>query len=808
METDHKQKKIFIGVSWPYAKGNIHIGHLAGQYVVCDVFARYHRLRGNKVLMVSGSDSHGAPVVFRAEQEGVKPEEIVEKAHATIQATYKKLGLLYENYTSTMTKNHEIVAQNIFNALNDFGYLKIQSSKQYYDTKVNRFLPDRFVRGTCPKCGATNARGDECPECGEFLNPEDLIDPYSTLSDTTPVLKETEHFYLDLEKTSSRLSEYLKDKDYWREWVKEFTKASIRDGLKPRAITRDMDFGIPVPVKGWEDKGKVIYVWFEAVIGYLSAAIEWAEKSGNPSAWEDFWKDSECRHYYFIAGGNVPFHTIIWPAELIAYNEKFKDEKAFEKYKLPGETLKKSLNLPFDVPANKMLTARGKKMSQGDDTGISLDLLLNRYNPDLIRYFFIKYAPENHDREFSWKDFIDANNNELVANLGNFINRTISFTNSKFDGIIPEGTLEEEVKSHILNTFNSVSLHIEKCEFVKSIEIVLELGHYANKYFNDGKPWETIKTDPSKTAQTLYNSLQIAYALGTLFKPFLPHSSKSLFKLFGEVNNSDANDELEAKGRVENYSDIWTFNEIKIGTKLQPAGILFEKLEYSEDLQNADATKDTDPESNREVHFEKDPQLKDIPTLAFQVNNLKIKKKKKDLQLWINDHVNQFKIKNVELKGTRGAKELYEKYAKVENPQSIISAPENLMNYIERTGTIPNINTFVDLYNIISLKTGISIGAHDVAKLKGDVKMILLDKDMQFEEINTRNTAAAKKGEFAYLDEKGIICRLDIKQCDRTKVTEGTKSVFIILQGSSEISLDDLNEVREELEGVLSQFLV
>ncbi len=381
--------KIFIGVSWPYASGKIHLGHLAGQNITCDVFARYHRLKGNSVLMVSGSDSHGTPILFKAEELGITPQKLVEDSHKQILNTFKNLSLLYENYTSTTTENHKKVVQNIFLVLKERGYLYTQKSEQYFDEKANKFLPDRYVRGTCPKCGAINARGDECPECGEFLSPQDLIDPYSTLSDTKPILKETEHFYLDLKKLEPKIKEWVdNNSEIWRKWVREFSKGWIKEGLKPREVTRDMKFGIPVPVEGWEDK--VIYVWIEAVVGYLSASIEWAEKKGNPSSWEEFWKDSKCKHYYFIAGGNTPFHTIIWPAELLAYSEKYSDDSLWEKYKLPGETQREKLNLPYDVPSNKMLLSKGKKMSKGDGTGMDADSLLKKYNSDLIRFFFVR----------------------------------------------------------------------------------------------------------------------------------------------------------------------------------------------------------------------------------------------------------------------------------------------------------------------------------------------------------------------------------------------------------------------------------
>jgi methionyl-tRNA synthetase len=580
-------QKIFIGVSWPYASSNLHLGHLAGQYVACDVFARYHRLRGHDVLMVSGSDCHGAPVIAKAEELGILPKDLAEKSHKEMVNTYNLLGFVYENYTKTTTENHKIVVQNIFNVLNELGFLEIKESKQYFDPKVKRFLPDRFVKGTCPKCGATNARGDECPECGAYLNPTDLIDPYSTLSDAKPKLKTTKQFFLNLEKVQKGISKFVKESDKnWRKWVREFTKGWLKQGLESRSVTRDLNFGIPVPVVGWEDK--VIYVWIEAVVGYLSAAIEWAQNQDNHSLWEEFWKNPECKHFYFIAGGNVPYHTIMWPAELIAYSKKYANKELEEKYKLPGETNNGVLNLPFDVPANKMLFYNGKKMSKGDDNMISVNDLLKTYSPDLIRFFCIRYAPENHDREYSWKDFIEANNNELVANIGNFINRSLTFLYTKFDGVVPDSQIDEDVKEIINTTFNNVSKSIGKCEFIKSIEYILDLGHFANKYFNDKQPWVTIKSDKGVTEKTIYNTIQLVNALRVLISPYTPFACRKLENILNIENVYDPTEDVKEKGRVSRYVDQWNFEEIKGGRKINIPEILFEKVEYTQDLKNID----------------------------------------------------------------------------------------------------------------------------------------------------------------------------------------------------------------------------
>jgi methionyl-tRNA synthetase len=542
------------------------------------VFARYHRLKGNDVLMVSGSDSHGTPIVYKAEEEGISPEELVEKSHKDILETYKNLGLIYENYTTTMTKNHEKVVQNIFLVLKERGYVYEDTSQQYFDPKVERFLPDRYVRGTCPKCGNENARGDECPECGAFLDVEELQNPRSTLSDATPELKETKHFYLDLKKLEPELKDWIDEtSDNWRKWVREYTKGWIKEGLKPRAITRDMDFGVPVPIDGWD--GKVIYVWVEAVVGYLSAAIEWAKNIGDDSRWEDFWKDEKSKHYYFIAGGNTQFHTIIWPAELMGYSEKYESDELWEKYKLPGEKRREKLELPYDVPSNRMLLYKGKKMSKGDNHMISADEAYEKYGPDLVRFFFTRFAPENHDREFNWNDLIATNNNELVANIGNFVNRTLTFTYRKFDKSVPDGKWDPEVKAEIEKAFNEVGGYIEEVKLAKSLERVLQLGDFANKYFNDRAPWVDIKEDEERAKDTMFNAIQLVNALRLLLRPYTPFACKELSKLLNVKDEFDANEVLLEKGLVEENINTWKYEEIEVGRGLEEPEILWQKID-------------------------------------------------------------------------------------------------------------------------------------------------------------------------------------------------------------------------------------
>lgn len=797
------KKKIFIGVSWPYANGNIHFGHLAGQYVVSDIFARYHRLKGNRVLMVSGSDCHGAPVELEAHKQNTTPEKLAQKNHEEIKATYTKLSFLYDNYTTTMTENHKVVVQNVFKVLEKNNYLSIKKTTQYYDPKAKRFLPDRYIKGTCPKCENFNARGDECPECGEFLSPEDLVNPYSAISDAKPTLRKTKHYYMDLSKTSKELKSWIeKYSPRWRKWVRSSTLGFLKVGLKPRAVTRDISFGVPVPVKGWEEKS--IYVWIEAVVGYLSASIEWGSNMEEKNMWEDFWKDPKCEHYYFIAGGNVPFHTIIWPAELIAYNNKYSNKEQFGEYLLPNEKTPEPLNLPFNIPANKILMYKGKKMSKEDKTGITLEELLDSYNPDLIRYFCTRYAPENHDREFVWKDFVDANNNELVANLGNLINRVLSFTETRFESIVPSGELSEEVDKAIQQTFENCSKNIESCSFVRSIEAILELGHFGNKYFNDQAPWEEIKENYTHAENAIYNSIQIVNAIRILIKPFMPKSAEKLGIFLNMKEEYDPNSELEKQGIIENDINCWLFTGIPSGHKINKSEIIFPKIDYSQELKAEDQNsfKEKQLAETREVNLLVEDELKQIPVIWKSFHNIVVKRKDPKVKKWVNDLAEKTVKKHSEENWQK--KEIFKKYTNLHNKYSkekeIVPSGQTLVEAIKEKGKIPNINTLVDVYNAVSALTGVSIGVHDISKIEGDVKFEILKKNQLLKTIRKKDKFFAKKGEYAYTDEAGVICRLDVKQSDRTKVTNKTTDAFVIMQGHEALSKEDLEKAMRLLE--------
>ncbi len=529
------EKKILVAVAWPYVNGPMHIGHLAGAYIAADIFARFHRLNGDKVLMVSGSDMHGTPTAVIAEQEGVAPIEVAERFHKRMSDTLKSIDVSFDLYTKTSTQNHKEVSQEIFLTLLKNGYVFKEKMMQAYCPHDNRFLPDRFVEGVCPYCKNPKARGDQCDSCGRTLDPKDLLDPKCKFCKNPPVEKETEHYFLDLPQFSQKLYDYISSKDYWRANVRSFPLSWLKEGLKARPITRDMNYGIPVPVKGYENK--VLYVWFEAVIGYLSASIEWAKLTGG--SWEEFWKDNKSAfHYYFMGKDNIPFHTIIWPAMLMGYNLE--------------------LNLPYNVVSNENLTLEGEKFSKSTGNYIEADYIIQKYGSDQVRYYISSIMPETSDTDFSWKNFVDSINNELVANFGNLVNRTVTFIERYYDGKVPEGKLDKDVEKAIKDSFAKTSDFLEQARFQQGLAAIMELSKFGNKYFDNQKPW----VSPKESTNTLFNVIQIISALRTLLNPYLPKTSHNLEKLL----------DLQ-------QAEKWEYTPVKVGTNLTSVGLLFAKID-------------------------------------------------------------------------------------------------------------------------------------------------------------------------------------------------------------------------------------
>jgi methionyl-tRNA synthetase len=507
-------EKILVAVAWPYANGSLHLGQIAGAYLPADIFARYHRLKGNDVLMVSGSDQHGTPITIKAEQEGKKPADIAGRYHRQFLESWQKLGISFDLFTTTGTANHTEVTQDIFLTLLEKGYIYKAKVSQPYCPQCQRFLPDRYIEGTCPFCGSTAARGDQCDECGKPMNPAELLNPRCRLCAAAPYFEDSEHFFLKLSAFQKKLLKWVKPKSHWRQNVLNFTVRYLEDGLKDRAITRDIDWGVPVPLEGYE--GKRIYVWFEAVIGYLSASKEWAKINGDGEGWRPFWQDKDAKSYYFIGKDNIPFHSIIWPAMLMGYE---------------------GLNLPYDVPANEFLTIEGKKLSTSRNWAVWLPDYLSRYAPDPLRYLLSINMPETSDTDFSWREFFRRNNDELVATYGNLVNRVLTFVYRNFDCCVPQsGKLDEpsrKLMAQAGETLNTVGDFIAQCRFKQGMMAAMSLAQEANRYLDDKSPWKVIKDDKPAAATSLYVALGVISALKVVLYPFLPFSSQKLHQMMG-----------------------------------------------------------------------------------------------------------------------------------------------------------------------------------------------------------------------------------------------------------------------------------
>jgi methionyl-tRNA synthetase len=546
--TEPVPQTIFIGVAWPYANGPLHLGHVAGCYLPADIFARFHRAQGNRVLMVSGSDMHGTPVTVRADEEGVSPAEVAERYHNSFCESWRQIGISWDLYTHTDTDNHARVAHDIFERLLERDYLHREHMDAYYCASCGRFLPDRYVQGVCRLCGAATSRGDQCEACGTPLETADLLNPVCRRCGGAAETRSTEHFFLDLGQFEQRLREWVAAQPHWRPNVRNFTRNLLDQGLRPRPITRDLEWGVPVPVPGFESKR--IYVWFEAVIGYLSASKEWATARGEPDAWREFWTPPT-RSYYFIGKDNIPFHTIIWPAMLMGYDRE--------------------LVLPYDVPANEYLTLERRPFSTSRRWAIWAPDFLSRYDPDPLRYLLSANMPEGGDTDFSWAEFVRRNNDELLANYGNFVHRVLTMTVRNFDGQVPPagspGQPEEDILAAVHDTFTGVSDELEHCHFRAAIGRAMELARAANRYLDHRAPWKQLKQDHAAAGATLHTAVQVISALKTMLYPFLPFSSQQVHRMLGEESQLDKDD--------------WRVQSVPAGRRLQEPQPLFKRLDDS-----------------------------------------------------------------------------------------------------------------------------------------------------------------------------------------------------------------------------------
>lgn len=537
---------VVVNVAWPYANGPRHIGHVAGFGVPSDVFARFQRMRGNDVLMVSGTDEHGTPLLVQADKEGVTVRELADRYNRQIVTDLAGLGLSYDLFTRTTTRNHYAVVQELFKGLYENGYMIKETTQGAISPSTGRTLPDRYIEGTCPICGADGARGDQCDECGNQLDPVDLINPVSKINGETPEFIETEHFLLDLPAVKDVLEEWLKTREDWRPNVLKFSLNLLED-MRPRTMTRDIDWGIPIPVEGWQDNGaKKLYVWFDAVIGYLSSSIEWAYRTGNPDAWKQYWQNPEARHYYFQGKDNITFHSQIWPAELLGYAGK--GSKGGEEH-IYGE-----LNLPTEIVSSEYLTMSGSKFSSSKGVVIYVKDFLKEFGPDALRYFISVAGPENNDTDFTWDEFVRRINNELANGWGNLVNRTVSMAFKNF-GEVPAPAALEQADKDILalseETFATAAEFLEQSKFKQAMTAIMHVVGEANAYVAAMEPWKLAKdeTQRERLATVLWTALQVVSDCNVMLTPFLPFTAQKVHETLGREG------EWAAQPRVEDVVD-------------------------------------------------------------------------------------------------------------------------------------------------------------------------------------------------------------------------------------------------------------
>ncbi len=547
------KEKVLVTSALPYANGPIHLGHLSGAYLPADIYVRYKRLNGDDVLYICGSDEHGVPITISADKEKVTPKVIIDRYHEANKKAFERFGMSFDNYSRTSIPIHHETAKEFFLEFYNRELLIEKKSLQFYDDKAKMFLPDRYVEGTCPKCGNEEARSDECENCGALYDPSELKNPRSKISGATPTLKETSHYFFPLGKYQPELEKYvneMNEKYGWKENVLQYCRGWFKDGLKDRAITRDLDWGIKVPVDSAE--GKVIYVWFEAVLGYISSTKEYSQLINQPELWKKYWQDTSTKYVAFIGKDNVVFHTIIFPAILMAWNETGREQYC----------------LPQNVPANEFLNFEGKKFSKSRGWGIDVDEFLDIFAPDLLRYTLAANLPETRDTDFYWKEFQLRNNSELADILGNFINRTFTFVFKHFDGIVPSIGKLEKIDNEMLKEISEYPARISDCfekyKIRDGVNEIMNLARDGNKYFNDTEPWKTIKSDKERCGTTLNICLQAIYTLAELFSPVLPFSSDKLFKMLN--------------AQPVEWKDCGK-QQLKAGHKLNQAEILFPKIE-------------------------------------------------------------------------------------------------------------------------------------------------------------------------------------------------------------------------------------
>jgi methionyl-tRNA synthetase len=566
-----KKRTVLVAPAWPYANGPRHIGHVAGFAVPADVLARFERLRGSRVLMASGTDEHGTPITYEADKKGIPPREFVDENNAVIVEDLRRLGMTYDIFTRTTTANHYRVTQDLFVKLHENGYLVKKTQMGAFDPVSGRTLPDRYIEGKCPICGFPDARGDQCDNCGNQLDPIDLINPHQRGSDAPVEFRETEHYFFDLPALGEQLKEWIERHDNWRPNVRKYSLEFVRN-LKPRAITRDLDWGVPVPLPGWSDNPhKKIYVWFDAVIGYLSASIEWARQRGEPDAWKDWWQNPDAWHYYVMGKDNITFHTVLWPAILMGAGD---------------------LHLPDEIVASEYLNMGGKKLSTSRGQVIYVNDVLERYDADALRYYLMIAGPENQDTDFTWAEFVRRNNDELVATWGNLVHRTLVNAHRNFGSVPEHGVLtnsDQALIKEVEDALDYVAAQLGQARFQVALKYVMTMAAKVNVYLGTEQPWHAIKTDRARAGTVLYVALRCVDNLKLMLTPFLPFSSQKLHEMLGytdviapqpEVRDVDEGGVLHRVITGEYpLSDRWHVSQLAPGHPLPQPVALFKRLD-------------------------------------------------------------------------------------------------------------------------------------------------------------------------------------------------------------------------------------
>ncbi len=592
----------------PYANGPLHLGHLAGAYLPADIYARYLRMSGNDVLFCSGTDEHGVPITITAEKQGITPMEVVDKYHRIISDDFKRFGISFDNFSRTTKPEHAKFAQEVFLDLLGKGYIESKKTKQFYCENCQRYLPDRFVNGICPKCSSDKARGDQCENCGTWIETFELIEPRCGICGSAPIVKETKHWFLQLDKFQEWLDGWLDGQTEWKSNVLKYCRSWLGDGLRERAITRDISWGVPVPLE--EAKGKVLYVWFEAVLGYISSTREYLKQEGKDSEeWKKYWQNPDTRLVQFMGKDNIVFHCIIEPSLLHALG---------------------NYTLPWNVPANEYLNISGEKFSTSRGTGIGMGEYLDHFAPDPMRYALAVNAPETRDSDFSWHEYM-VRNNELADILGNFINRTIKFTASKFGGLVPEAELDLSLIEKAKNSADEVASLIEKFKFKKAISTAMELAREGNRYFDAAEPWKSFKTDTEACATTVATCLNLCASLSVIFSPFIPFSAEKMQKMFGinKLEWQDAGSVLLKPGHKFNKSEI-------LFTKLEKG---FEKVMDKSEKTEEVKTEEIKSEKSAPVNFEDFLKIEFKVGKILEVNDIKKAKKLYKIEVDTGDAV-------------------------------------------------------------------------------------------------------------------------------------------------------------------------